>query len=185
MDTILTQLCIRVETTNKNLVDISKRMDVIQQDFKTCIVNQGRENAMIEALSRVNDTLIATNIDLRKRLGEYNEAPPPPPEGNLILSVHDEQNLIITGKTFDFKDILKQNFSVTWNSSPKGWICPMSQKDAIVHMCADKKIECVDNTISQTPAPAAQASTSGAPAMLAPESPNAESAAESVVCLIR
>ena len=172
MDALLTQLCIRVETTNQNLADISKRMDLIQTDFKTCIVNQGRENAMIEALSRVNDTLIATNIDLRKRLGEYNEAPPPAPEGNLVLSNHDEQNLIITGKTYDFKDLLKQNFSVSWNSSPKGWLCPIAEKDAIVKLCTEKKIECQDNTTEmECESP--------------PESPNATSAAEAVACLIR
>ena len=146
MDALLTQLCIRVETTNQNLIDISKRMELIQEDFKTCIVNQGRENAMIEALARVNDTLIATNIDLRKRLGEYNETPPPAPEGNLVLSNHDEQNLIITGKTYDFKDLLKENFSVTWNSSPKGWLCPVTEKEAIVNLCNEKKIDCQDNT---------------------------------------
>ena len=176
MDQILTQLCIRVETTNQNLADISKRMDLIQQDFKTCIVNQGRENAMIEALARVNDTLIATNIDLRKRLGEYNEAPPPPPEGNLILSMHDEQNLIITGKTYDFKDLLKDNFSVVWNSSPKGWICPLSQKDQIVQLCSDKKIECQDNTD--------QPQQKSSPPPSPPESPIV-SASETVACLIR
>lgn len=153
MEHIFSQLCSRIDQTNSHLSDMSKKMDLIQQDFKTCIVNQGRENAMIEALSRVNDTLIANNIELRKRLGEYKEAPPAPPEGNLILSDHDEQNLIITGKTFDFKDMLKQNFSVTWNSSPKGWLCPKEQKDAIIQLCAEKKIECVDQSVSPPASP--------------------------------
>ena len=141
MDSLLTQMCIRSEMTNNYLQDLNEKMDKL-------INIQNTNNSIIEALSRVNDTLIATNIDLRKRLGEYKDVGPPLPTGDLVLSNYNGKNLIISGNTFELKDEIKERFQVSWNSSPKGWLCDMSQKQNIINYCSEKKYSCKDQTDS-------------------------------------
>ena len=90
------------------------------------LLSEIKENlSKISGLSAINDTLCRTNVELRSRLGEYEKAAFPDPvtdKKKNIKLIEYGLEYIISGDTYEYKDIIKEKFNARWNTDPKGWI---------------------------------------------------------------